>query len=118
VDILPWANLYKFYKHKNYSPAEDHRAFRAWTGIHPSVAEKIFTKYQHPCLPDRTRLLIVLHFLKDMPSEEEGSSRFQLTRNTYRKYLWSSIEYLDYKMDEIDIEDRYFQQLLLFSLLI
>jgi hypothetical protein len=107
MEILPWANLYKFYKHMNYSPAEDHRAFKAWTGVHPLVAEEIFNKYQHPCLPDRTRVLIVLHFLKDMPSEDEGASSFRITRKTYRKYLWEAVEYLDFTMHEINIEQRF-----------
>jgi len=104
---LPWINLYEFYKGVKYSSCEDHRKFRAWTGVHPLVAEKIFSLYQNECLPDRTRLLIVLHFLKDMPTEDSGADQFHLgSRNTYRRYLWQSMEYLDYRMNEIKLENR------------
>ncbi len=109
IELLPWRNLYKIYKGIKYSETEDHRRFKAWVGVHPSVAEFVFSKYQDTtCLPNRTRLLIVLYFLKDMPSEDEGSAEFNInSRNTYRKYLWESIHYLDYVMTEIKIEDRY-----------
>jgi len=107
MEILPWVNLYVLYKGMKYSSAEDHRKFKAWTGVHPNVAEYIFNTYQHECLPNRTRVLIVLHFLKDMPSEDEGASEFKISsRNTYRKYLWDSLLYLDHKMNEIKIEER------------
>lgn len=110
IELLPWINLFKLYKQVNYSEAENHRKFRDWTGVHPIVAEKIFTQYVDvSCLPNRTRLLIVLHFLKKMPTEDEGATQFQLgSRTTYRKYLWDSLNYLDYYMNEIKIEDRYY----------
>ena len=108
-DLLPWKNLYALYKNTNYSASEDHRKFKAWVGVHPNIAEYIFSKYQdRDYLPNRTRLLIVLYFLKDMPTEDEGAAQFQInSRTTYRKYLWDSLHYLDYQMDEIKLEDRY-----------
>jgi len=109
ITWLPWTNLYEHYKGIKCCAAENHRKFKSWTGVHPEVAEFIFNKYQDAqCLPNRTRLLVVLHFLKDMPSEDEGSSRFKISsRNTYRKFLWETIHYLDYAMNEINLEDRF-----------
>jgi len=105
---IPWLNLFQLYKGVKCSSAENHRKFRAWAGVHPLVAEKIFRKYKHECLPNRTRLLIVLHFIKDMPSEDAGADQFHLgSRNTYRKYLWESLDYLDFFMNEIKLGDRF-----------
>ncbi len=83
--------------------AGDHRAFRAFTGVHPMVAEKIFMKYYHWFyLPDRSKLLMVLHYLKDMPSEDNACFTFKLgSRNTYRKWLWRVLYYLDHVMTEV-----------------
>jgi hypothetical protein len=108
--IRPWANLYYYYKGLKYSPAEDDRKFKAWTGVCPQVAEVLFQKYYDPKgLPDRTRLLIVLHFMKVMPSIDEGASTFKIaSRTTYSKYLWDTVEYLDDNMTEIDISNRFF----------
>jgi hypothetical protein len=81
--FLPWANLYRTYKGINLSRAENDRKFRSWTGVAPEVAEAIFVKYQHPqCLPDRTTLLIVLNFLKNMPTEDNGLLSFILRAET------------------------------------
>jgi hypothetical protein len=91
-----------------YSANEEHRKFKAWTGVTPTVAESIFQKYFNPIgLPDRSRVLIVLQFLKSMSTEDEGAAEFKLSRKTYRKYLWSAIEYLNESMNEIDISRRY-----------
>jgi len=89
--------------------AGDHRAFRAFTGVHPMVAEKIFMKYYHWFyLPDRSKLLMVLHYLKDMPSEDNACFTFKLgSRNTYRKWLWRVLYYLDHVMTEISYEKRF-----------
>ena len=103
VKIYPWINLHKFYWGSTTYPLEgDHRAFRAWTGVHPLVAEKIWQKYGN-CeeLPDRSWLLIVLHFLKDMPSEDIGALLFKLSRKTYRLHLWTALNFLDKVMDEV-----------------
>jgi hypothetical protein len=107
--LRPWANLYYLYKGAKYSSGENDRKFKSWTGVSPEVAEIIFQKYKdQQGLPDRTRLLIVLNFLKNMPSEDDGSSTFKLnSRTTYRKYLWSGVEYLYQNMTEIEIHDRY-----------
>lgn len=108
-EYLPWKNLYFHYKKTNYSTSEDHRKFKAWVGVHPDVANYIFSKYQNmDYLPNRTRLLIVLYFLKEMPTEDEGASQFHIhSRTTYRKYLWESLHYLDYEMDEISLANRF-----------
>jgi len=106
--MRPWENLFFFYKGKKYSASENHRSFKAWTGVLPDVAEKIFLKYfDKDFLPDRSRVLMVLNYLKTMPTEDEGSSNFKITRKTYRKRLWQSIHYLDFSMKEINLEDRY-----------
>jgi hypothetical protein len=106
--VRPWSNLFYFYKGVKYSDAENHRAFKAWTGVLPQVAEKIFLKYHDSdFLPDRSRLLIALNYMKLMPGEDDGSSNFQISRKTYRKYVWTTIYYLEFKMDEIDVENRY-----------
>jgi len=97
-----------FFKKLIYSDSENHRSFKAWTGVLPNVAEKIFIKYHNEeFLPNRTRLLIVLNYMKTMPTEDEGSSHFQITRKTYRKYLWETLFYLEQIMDEIRIENRF-----------
>lgn len=95
MELLPWINLFQRYKGIKYSEAENHRKFRDWTGVHPLVAETVFNRYfDDSCLPNRTRLLIVLHFLKKMPTEDEGSSQFQISsRTTYRKHLWDTLNY-------------------------
>lgn len=119
VDLSPWFSLYKYYKKKPYSAGENHRSFRAWTGTDPLVAEKIFQKYQDiTFLPNRTRLLIVLNYLKSMPTEDEGSSSFHITRKTYRKYVWDTLFYLEYIMDEININNRYLSIIFIVILLI
>jgi len=104
-----WISLYEKYKRVKYSDCEGDRKFAAWTGVVPQVAEKIFQKYNHPqFLPTGTRLLIVLYFLKHMPTEDEASAEFEISsRTTYRKYLWESIEYLDYIMDEVRLDERF-----------
>jgi len=107
--LLPWRNLYELYCGTKYQAGEDHRRFRAWTGVSPQVAEKIWVKYKHSVwMPECTHLLIVLHFLKVMPTEDLGAAQFQFgSRNTYRKYLWRTLGYLNDSMTEINIEDRF-----------
>jgi hypothetical protein len=107
--IRPWANLYYFYKGIKLSYTENHRAIKAWTGVLPNVAEKIFVKYyDRDFLPDRSRLLVALNYMKTMPTEDEGSTNFQIkSRKTYRKYVWQTLHYLDFTMKEINLENRY-----------
>jgi hypothetical protein len=106
--LLPWKNLYRRYKGIRYYAGENRRSFRAWTGCSPFVAEKIIRKYKNEnYLPDRSRLLIALNYMKSMPTEDEGSSAFKLTRKTYRKYVWSALHYLELFMDEINLDHRY-----------
>jgi len=106
--VRPWRNLYYYYKKANYSDSENHRSFKAWTGVLPNVAEKIFIKYlNEEFLPNRSRLLILLNYMKAMPTEDEGAASFQITRKTYRKYVWESIYYLECSMNEILLENRF-----------
>jgi hypothetical protein len=101
---------YKHFKGIKYTSGENDRKFLAWTGVTPAVAEYIFINYQHPdFLPNRSRVLIVLHFLKASPTEDEGSSDFKISsRTTYRKYLWNAIDYLSNSMkEEININNRF-----------
>jgi hypothetical protein len=106
---IPWENLYYHFKGVKYTNGENDRKFKAWTGTSPMVAEYIFLHYQHlDHLPNRTRLLIVLNYLKSSPTEDEGSSQFKLSsRTTYRKYLWNAIDYLSNSMNEIDMNNRF-----------
>ena len=59
-------------------------------------------------LNNSSRLFITLHFLKNAPTEDLGAATFKMTRNTYRKYLWSTLMYLNLVMEEIHIENRFF----------
>lgn len=97
--VKPWLDLYETYKGVKCGASEDYRRFKAWTGCSPDVCEFIFCKYN--LLPNRTHLLIVLTFLKNMPSEDEGSSNFRICRPTYRKYLWDTLFYLKGSMNEV-----------------
>lgn len=100
--VSPWLKLYKHHKQINCGVSEDYRRFKAWVGVSPDVAEMIYCKYSNELyLPDRTRLLLVLNFLKNMPSQDEGASNFQISRPTYRKYLWETMAYLDKTMNEV-----------------
>jgi len=90
-----------------YSRSENDWAFRAFTGVCPEVAEFVFIKYKHYSeLPTRFVLLIVLHFMKTMPSEDNASHVFSICRNTYRDKLWRAITHLNLVMSEINIEER------------
>lgn len=104
-----WIKLYEMVNGMKCSRAEDDRKFKAFAGCAPEVAEYIFLKYSDGVnFKDRWNLLIVLYYLKNNPTEDEGARVFQIgSRNTYRKYLWDLIYYLDFKMNEIDIESRF-----------
>ena len=100
--VAPWLNLYLKYKGVKCSKTEDYRSFKAWVGVTPDVAEMIFTKYNDPFgLPSRDRLLIVLNFLKCMPSQDDASVNFGISRPTYRKYLWGTLFHLNKVMNEV-----------------
>ena len=102
--IRPWLNLYLKYKRVLWSSTDDFRQFKAWLGVAPEVAEMIFVRYQdQKGLPHRARLALVLHFLKHMLGQQEAASLFLITPPTYRKYLWTSLNYLDRTMDEVCI---------------
>jgi len=104
--VSPWINLFSLYVGK-YSPSENDRVFRAFTGVCPEVAEFVFLKYKHFSeLPNRFVLLIVLHFLKTMPNEDIASCMFGICRNTYRDKLWRAVTHLNLVMSEINIEER------------
>jgi len=109
VVLLPWINLFHYYKGIEYNPIDNHRKYKSWVGMDPFDAETVFTKYFHNhFLSERSHLLIVLHFLKTMPTEDEGASEFKVkTRTTYRKRLWSTLYYLDYIMNEVNLENRF-----------
>ncbi len=71
INLNVWYELFEKYNQVKCSSAENDRAFKAFTGAAPSVAEFIFQKYyQKNCLPNRTAVLLVLHFLKIMPTED------------------------------------------------
>jgi hypothetical protein len=110
MDISCWVALYNKYAHR-YSASEKYRKFVSFAGVIPQVAETIFLKYatigKNSPLEDRLRLFILLHFLKNDPTEDRGATIFRITRNTYRKRLWSSIYYLHFVMEEISIESRF-----------
>lgn len=98
----PWLDLYKQIKGVRCSPTEDFRQFKAWVGVVPVVAEMIFIKYSHEFfLTKRKHLALLLNFLKNMPSQENGAADFGMTRPTYRKYLWRTLDYLYLEMKEV-----------------
>ena len=103
----PWINLYELYV-GSFSKVDNDRAFRAFTGTSPEVAERIFRSYSHPKFLTRTKLFMVLNYLKDYPSEDNASRQFNFkTRTTYRKHVAETLEYLNYVMVEIDLESRF-----------
>jgi len=104
---LPWINLYKRYC-GIFSPEDEDRCFRAFTGVAIEVAEAIYIKCCHEIhLSSRTVLLLVLNFLKTYDTQDNSCRRFGMTRKTYRKYLWGAIDYLDAVMTEISLENRF-----------
>jgi len=99
--VLPWINLFNTYVGR-YSQAEHDRAFQAFAGVCPEVAEFVFLKYKHNTeLPNRFAVLLVLHFLKTMPSEDNASRLFGLCRKTYCDKLWRGITHLNLVMKEV-----------------
>lgn len=83
LTVYPWIVLYTKFIGK-YSPAESDRVFKAHLGVDPIIAEFIYQKYYSQIfLPTRFNLMIVLHFLKRYPVEDDGAARFKLTRKTY-----------------------------------
>jgi len=108
MDLTPWIKLYNKYCKNKYSSGENDRKFVAFTGVSPQVAEKVFQKYKKRIfLQSRLRLFIVLHFLKLYQTEEVSSAFFGYSRPTYRKYLWQTLYYLDFCMNEIQLENRF-----------
>jgi hypothetical protein len=108
---IPWMNLYALYVGP-YNEYENERCFRAFTGVCVAVAETIFDRYQHPKhLSGRTELLMLLNYLKDYPTEDNGRAQFKLkTRTTYREKISSLIDYLNHSMNEIYLDRRYFYE--------
>jgi len=105
MDLIPFKIIFEHYIGK-WSEVEDFRYFRSFFGIHPEVACVIMKRYGSEYL-NRFNLLIVLHYLKVYPTDVVGSFLFKLSRPTYRKYLWNTINYLNEVMCEIDIENRF-----------
>lgn len=100
-----WIKLFTYF-FGQYSASEDDRAFRAFCGVHPAVAETIWRRYQTQLLQnvfdlDRTWILMTLHFLKNYPTEDCGSRIFKMTRKTYRKRLSITLKELERSMDEV-----------------
>lgn len=105
MDLTPFKIIFENHIGK-WSESEDCRHFRSFFGIHPEVAEVIIRRYGSEYL-NRFNLLIVLHYLKVYPTDVIGSHLFKLSRPTYRKYLWNTINYLHSVMDEINMENRF-----------
>jgi hypothetical protein len=105
-----WLSLFKNLKGVKCSPSDDHRQFRSWLGIHPTVAEMAFLKYQHPFFLKKIYLAIVLNFEKNMPNQQLSSGEFKMTPLTYRKWLWQTIHYLDQNMHEVGKKLKLFSQ--------
>jgi hypothetical protein len=103
----PWIRLFNKYSH-NYSSAENDRKFKSFAGVPPEVAETTFEKYfDLKNMPIRDYLFIVLHYLKNVPTEERGCQIFKISKPTYQKRLWDTLFYLDLVMDEIHIDERF-----------
>jgi hypothetical protein len=97
----PWVGLYWKYKNVKCSPTEDYCQFKAWTGCTPDVCELIWLKYCQQFVPSRDYLCLALHWLKCMPSQDEGASAWQLSRPTYYKRLWEMLWFLYGALDEV-----------------
>jgi hypothetical protein len=106
---IPWVNLYNLYVGP-YVDYDDERCFRAFAGVPIAVAETVYQRYHHQVrLSRRTDLLMLLNYLKDYPTEDNGRAQFKFkTRSTYREKISSLLEYLDYTMSEIYLDRRYF----------
>lgn len=107
TDIVgPWLDLYFQFKGVRSTSTEDYRAFKAWVGVSPDVAEMIFCKY-FASRSDKARfcLALTLNFLKCMPTQDEGAANFKISRPTYRKYLWRTIDFLNQSMNEVFLTD-------------
>ena len=102
-----WSYLYKCCFNDNYSSVDNYRKFTSKFGVVPQVAEQIFLKYASVHLPSRLRLMIVLHYLKVYPTEDIGSSLLGFCRETYRKLVRDSINYLSLQMNEVLLESRF-----------
>ena len=108
IDVSHWIRLFNYYGYK-YSRGENDRKFKSFTGVSPEVAEVIFLRYSSITqLKFRKYLLVVLHYLKNAPTQDVGSQIFKISRPTYRKILWSTLFFLDVVMDEVKIEERFF----------
>lgn len=108
INISHWIRLFNYFAHK-YCNSENDRKFKSFTGVSPEVAEVIFSRYcDNKQLKFRKHLLIVLHYLKNVPTQDFGSQIFKISRPTYRKILWNTLLYLDVVMDEVKIEERFF----------
>lgn len=105
---LPWKNLYEHFMGP-YNNYENERCFRAFTGVSVYVAEYIYQKYKDPeYFNERSDLLMLLNYLKDYPTEDNGRAIFKLkTRTTYRKRIGNLLDYLDAVMDEVYLDRRY-----------
>jgi len=100
----PWLDLYFHLKKTACGRSEDFRRFKAWLGCSPDVCEMIFTRYQDDFyMPLRLNLAFVLYFLKHNPTEDEGSSHFGVSRPTWRRKVWETLNYLDCTMCEVSI---------------
>jgi len=108
IEVNPWICLFEYF-FGPFSFVDNCRVFRAFTGVSLQVAECIFERYKHTqYLPDRSTLLMLLHYLKVYPTEDNGRLLFNIkTRYTYRHRLWKVINYLDGVMNEIDLDKRF-----------
>ena len=104
-----WLDLYLELKGTRCSQSSDYRQFKAWLGVPPIIAEKIWLLYQDSImLPNRYLLALVLNYLKVMPVQENGAAEFKISAPTYRKYLWTTIKYLDVvTADQVERGTRY-----------
>ena len=105
---IVWVNLYNQFVGP-YNDYDDERCFRAFTGVPVAVAETIYQRYHDPVyLSRRTDLLMLLNYLKDYPTEDNGRAQFNFkTRTTYRLKISNLLEYLDFTMSEIYLDRRY-----------
>ncbi len=108
ISIKHWIVLFNRYSHR-YRDSENDRKFKSFTGVAPQVAETIFQKYQdRDKLRHRKWLLLVLHYLKNAPTQDTGAQIFKISRPTYRKKLWETLLFLDVIMEEVQLEHRFF----------
>lgn len=78
-------------------------AFRSNFGVSTKTAFYLYifsTKFDETLLPEH--VLLMLHFLKNYPTNTQGAQHWNCDPKTYRKYLWKVLSILFVHLKEVD----------------